>query len=402
MYTIPPRRAWAGLWSALLIAPAGAATLHEAFEAAWLLQPEAQATAARQSELNARRQAADALLPEPPSISLMHKTDQAQRNLGYREWEAEVAAPLWQPGDSRRLTAAIEREQDGFRLAQQANRLKLAGEVREAVWEARLAEAELQFAQRKLAEARQLAQDVARRHKAGEQSKVDLNQAQSLALAADSARLQAEAAAQRARRRLQAMTGLDAEPSSAEPEAAAPARPADIHPAIGAAQAAVLTAQAKLAQVSGNRRDNPELSLAYSSERAESGAPSEGKLAVRIKLPFGGDNRNLPRIAAANAELIEAQARSAQASRQASAELAVAQAELAQAADALALAEQRAALARDTHGWLEKAFRLGELDLPGLIRANADRDDAELSLARARIERGRALSRYNQAAGVLP
>ena len=66
MYTIPPRRAWAGLWSALLIAPAGAATLHEAFEAAWLLQPEAQATAARQSELDARRQAADALLPETP------------------------------------------------------------------------------------------------------------------------------------------------------------------------------------------------------------------------------------------------------------------------------------------------------------------------------------------------
>lgn len=402
MYTFTQHSVWIGLWGALLVSPTDAATLHDALEAAWLLQPEAQAAPARQVELDARRRASDALTPEPPSISLMHKTDQVQRNLGYREWEAEISVPMWLPGDSRRTMTTVEREQNGFTLQQQAAKLKVAGEVREAFWEAQLAESELQVAKLKFTEAQQLAVDVARRHKAGEQSKVDLNQAQSLVHAAQSTLLQTEAMAQQARLRFRALTGVEVPLDTAE---AAPVNHGDVaetHPLVSAAQAGVATAQAKLAQVAGNRRDNPELSLAYSSERDEFGAPYDGKLAVRIKVPFGGDNRNEPRITAANAELVEAEARREQLKRQVRSGLAIAQSELTQVSEALALAETRAVLARDTQHWMEKAFKLGELDLPSLIRANTDKNDAELALARARIERSRALSRQNQAAGVLP
>ena len=66
------------------------------------------------------------------------------------------------------------------------------------------------------------------------------------------------------------------------------------------------------------------------------------------------------------------------------------------------LAAERSRLAADTQALLAKAFALGELDLPARLRAENERFDAELALRRSRVEVGRAISRYNQAVGVLP
>ena len=78
----------AGAWSQ---APAGAAhptigtsTLGELFEAAWRLQPEAQAVQARREAVQAQRRAAEAWTPEPPAIEASHKTDRLTRNDGAR------------------------------------------------------------------------------------------------------------------------------------------------------------------------------------------------------------------------------------------------------------------------------------------------------------------------------
>jgi len=49
-----------------------------------------------------------------------------------------------------------------------------------------------------------------------------------------------------------------------------------------------------------------------------------------------------------------------------------------------------------------RAFSLGNIDLPQRLRIEADAFDAELAAARARIEASRAISRYNQAIGMLP
>ena len=66
------------------------------------------------------------------------------------------------------------------------------------------------------------------------------------------------------------------------------------------------------------------------------------------------------------------------------------------------LAAERARLAADTQQLLAKAFRLGEIDLPTRLRTENDRFDAELALGRARLEAGRAISRLQQAYGLLP
>jgi len=148
--------------------PAQAQTLRDAVEAAWLKQPSAQARAAREAEFDARRSAARALSPEPPSIGVGHLTDQAGRNEGKRESEIELSMALWLPGQRDRRLAVVEAEASQLSSAQSAAKWRIAGEVREAYWQMRLVDAELQLARRKVAEAAALRTDVEKRFRAGD------------------------------------------------------------------------------------------------------------------------------------------------------------------------------------------------------------------------------------------
>ena len=66
------------------------------------------------------------------------------------------------------------------------------------------------------------------------------------------------------------------------------------------------------------------------------------------------------------------------------------------------LTEARYMLAADTQRLLARAFALGELDLIARLRAENERFEAELQFTRAKLEAARAISRLNQALGVLP
>ena len=73
-----------------------------------------------------------------------------------------------------------------------------------------------------------------------------------------------------------------------------------------------------------------------------------------------------------------------------------------QAQGALVLAQERQRLAAETEGLLAKAFSLGEIDLATRLRTAAERYAADADAIRSRLESGRAISRLNQAFGVLP
>ncbi|PWF48884.1 hypothetical protein C7C56_009530 [Massilia glaciei] len=137
-------------------------------------------------------------------------------------------------------------------------------------------------------------------------------------------------------------------------------------------------------------------------ERPHYGAPHETSVLLRLKVPFAADARNLPRMAAAEAERAEADAALARGGERTQAEIAAARGELAQAQSAAQLSDERLALARDTQLLLARAFSLGEIDLPARLRAEAERFEAERAAVRARLEVGRATANLNQALGILP
>lgn len=385
----------------LLAAGAQAQSLHDAVEAAWMRQPLAQAHAWRRDELAARHQATQAWTSAPPSLTLRHRTDQLNGNAGVREVEAELALPLWLPGQRGRESAVLQAEQALQDDALAGARWKLAGEVRESVWQVASAEGELRVARQRLADATALSADVERRFKAGDLARTDFNQAKAAEHAARSAVGEAEVRLAQARQSWLTLTGLDAVPAGEEVPLAVPPALAE-HPALKLLARSAAAAEARQRQAAGDRRDNPELTLGYRRERAASAEPYAGSVTLGIRIPFASDARNQPRLAAAGADLIEANTAYQREQERLDGEIRSAQCEWLQAQAAVQGAEARQRLAAETDQLLGKAFSLGEIDLATRLRVAADRAGADADLARARLEAARAAARLNQAFGVLP
>jgi len=376
-------------------------SLRDALEGAWSRQPAARATGAREDELAAKRDAATALFPEPPSVNLGYRTDRPNQDTGIRELEGVLSLPVWTPGTRNAAQVLAQAESEQFDSGLRAQRWRLAGEVREAYWQARLAATELELAQRKVDEAVALAADVQRRLRAGDLARTDLNQARVAEQLARAALAETRARTYRAAQAFTVLTGLKSLPVATE-SVAMPSPELDAHPQLAAAGRTVAAARAKLGQATAATREPPEIELGLRRERGAFGESYANSVVVGIKVPFATDARNRPRITAANAELIETDAALMLERQKLAAEIDGAAVELEQAREIEELATERFRLAADTQALFAKAFALGELDLPTRLRAENERFDAERALTRARIEAGRAISRLNQARGLLP
>lgn len=387
----------AALWLGLS-ATLSAATLKDALDHAWAAQVPAQS--ARTAQFDAQQAAARAWLPEPPTLTLSGRSDRIDRNSGLREWEAEVGVPLWLWGQRDRAGAVVQGEREAGIQGFAHERWLLAGELREAWWNVRLAQTELDAAELKFKEASRLEADVARRLKAGTLAPLDLNLARSSVAQAGSERLRAQAALARARGQFQALSHAAPLPDQDEQPAAEAAT--EQHPQLMNLVAKASAAQARLSQAGGDTRNNPELALTLTRERANDGEPYQNLAKIALKIPFGSASRNQPRISAANAELIEARIALDTAQRKLNANVTASRAELEQTSAVATLQQQCLQLAGQSFAWVEKAFQAGQIDLPALIRAETELADARLQAARARTEAARAVSRYNQTVGTLP
>ena len=396
--------------------------LREAVEAAWLRQPRAAAQDMRAEEFAARKNAAEAWLPGPPALSGEHSTDALLRNQGARKFSGEIAVPLWLPGQRERAQAVVAADRSGYEATAAAAKLKLAGEVREAYWQAHADAAEVVLARAAQEALAALEGDVKRRSAAGELARIDANRAEAETQLQRLTLAEAEGRAYRSAQVFRALTGwprLPALPSApglagmagvtggagltdTGANRIATRGALDSHPALQAAAQQIESAQARLRQSAGDTRDAPEIGIGTTRERGDAIKPWEQSVTLRVRVPLGSDNRNRPRVAAANAELMEAQALRNQLAAQLEGEAAAAARELEIAGGALPLALRRSALARDTQALLARGFAAGEFDVVARLRAERDLREAELAEARAHLAASRAVSRLQHAYGVLP
>jgi cobalt-zinc-cadmium efflux system outer membrane protein len=123
---------------------------------------------------------------------------------------------------------------------------------------------------------------------------------------------------------------------------------------------------------------------------------------VRLAVPLASPPRLLRETAAQRAELAETEAQAALLRERLALDVEAARRELATVERQAAGAADRAALAADTLALLRKSFALGESDLATLLRARSADFDAQAELRRLATARAAAVSRFNQALGVLP
>lgn len=382
-----------------------AASLAEAFEAAWSRQPEARALQARRDAARAHQQSAAAWTPEPPALEAAGQTDRLTRNRGAREIEVGIAIPLWLPGERRGSTALADAVGAAVESRMQAARLRVAASVREAWWGWQRARIEADTARDQLDSAQRLAADVARRTRAGDLARADQHQAEGAVAAAEANLAQAEAGVVAARQQLRAATGLPVAPDGSplpqaepEPVAAAP----DAHAALAELQDRATVAHRAADLAATQSRANPELTLATTRDRGAFGEPYGQTLTLGVRIPFGAGPRHEGRVATARAEATEALAQLTLERERLESERQTAKARVDAARTQLAAAERRVTLARESRGFFDKSFRLGETDLPTRLRIEAEAAEAERQAARSRIELATATSAWRQALGLLP
>ncbi len=174
------------------------------------------------------------------------------------------------------------------------------------------------------------------------------------------------------------------------------------HPALRELGDRLLRAERAQALAAVQQRANPELTLASTRERGGFGERYGQTLTLGLRLPLGTSSAGPARQAQAAAELAEARAQLALERQRLAAELDGAHARLAAAKAGAEAAAQRAGLARELRGFIEKSFRAGETDLPRRLQAEFEAFEAERQATLARLQLSQAISALNQALGLLP
>jgi outer membrane protein, heavy metal efflux system len=377
--------------------------LAELFSAAWQRQPEALAAAAHREAAQGRQASARSWTAEPASVEIAGKTDRLHRNDGARELEVGIAAPLWLPGERGHAQALATAELGAVDSRVAAAQWRLAGLWREAWWDWQRAELDLQLARSRVEQARQLSLDVARRVKAGDLSRADQHQAEAAVAAAQAELAEAQAGQAKARFGLQALSGVAPETGDGGGEAAAPDDDGlDAHPALRELQDRVRLARHARDLAGAQSRAHPELSLSTTRERGARGEAWGQTVTVGLRIPFGSDGQRKTLRAAAGAAQIEAEAQLLLERQRLAAELATARARLHASEAVERSAARRAELARETLGFVDRAFGLGETDLPTRLRLAQEAFEAQRQSERARLGHLQALSALRQALGLLP
>lgn len=388
-------------------AAASTVTLRQVFDAAWARQPEALALQARRDAARVQQSAAKAWTPEPAALELSNQTDRLGSNQGAREIEVSVAVPLWLPGERGSSAALAEAEGAAIESRATAAQLRVAATVRDAWWQWHRARIEFATARAQLDSTRFIAADVARRAKAGDLARADQHQADGAVASAEANVAQAEAGLAAARQHLRALAGgtpvaFDAGDVGAEADPGTTAADIEAHAALQELKDRVAVAERTVALTASQSRANPELMLATTRDRGARGEASQQTITLAVRIPFGSGPRFDARRANARADATEIQAQVALERERLTAEREAARVRVEASRTQLTAAERRAQLARESRGFFDKSFRLGETDLPTRLRIEAEAAEADRQAARTRIELAAAISAWRQALGLLP
>jgi outer membrane protein TolC len=371
-------------------------------EQAWSRYPQVTALVARESEVQARAELAAGLTPAPPSLSLSNVNDRLSTDGGKDAWELELAVPLWMPGQRAARTHESDSAISALVAQRDALRLQLAGELREAWWALGAARQSVDQAKRREASARALEADVVRRYQAGELARVDANLAKAERLAAQGELLDAQSALRLAEQTYLLLTGVDAPRVLAE-EAVAPVPDAGTgRVQLAQAQATAQLAMARLAVAQQTRRDAPELAIRAVRERGEFNTPYANSLGLKLTIPFSSAARVRQETAAAQAEVLQADAELALTRQRIAMDAARSRYQTEVAQQQVAQAQEGLDLAIDTLRLAEKSFAIGETDLPSLLRARSSAFEAQVLFNRQQTARAAGVSRLNQSLGVMP
>ena len=380
--------------------PARSQPLHAFVEAAASRNPEISTLKGRRDAIGARQQAADALTPGAPTLSGSYMTDQLIRNRNQREAQIGVSTPIWLPGEGTASRGMADAELTRSQARANAQMLRVAGQVRDALADFALARAEVSVSERRLRETRALEADVSRRAQSREAAEADLLLARAERLSADGDLRGQRSVLEQSKLEFQSLTGLL--PPAAIALETLPPELGVVHPSLEDAKGAIAVAHANQRLVGIQNRDSPEIGVVVRRNRDIGGNVYDNSIGVELRIPFATEARNTPKRMAAQADLLEASAGYAATEREIVTEQRKARVNYDNALATRDLSRERAVTLARQSALVGRGYQGGQLSLLDNLRARSLAFDAEAAKARADIGVQRAIGRLNQAFGIVP
>ncbi len=377
-------------------------TLHQAIEDAWARLPQRNTLAAQQNVAAARFRSGGAFVPEAPTATGSYVDDrQIGSHYNYVTTQVGVSTPVWLPGEGTATQNLASAQNVAIEAQAELAHLALAMQVLQRAVDAVDARDTRDIAARRLATNQALAHDLDRRFQVGESAQSDALAAAGEAATAQVSLAQADAQLASAQVSLAELTGSTAIPVLTTPALPVRAATGSDHPQVTAAlrQAEAARAQQRLTYLQD--RDDPELGVQGINEK-QPGTRWDTRVGVTMTFHFATEARNAPRRAAAEETVTRAEVQLELARRQVAAEIGRARVMLSASDRASVAAERAAADWAKRRGQIERAWRLGEMPLIEVVRANANAYEAEASNVRARTARAAATVRLAIAEGVIP
>jgi cobalt-zinc-cadmium efflux system outer membrane protein len=375
--------------------------LHDVLERTFVRNPMQATLQSRDSAVNAKNIAANAMLPSTPAVNVVHQNDVLGSGRGEREWQAELELPVWLPNQRNNRLKVADAMQSNVSAGRESLKLQVAGLLRDALWDVALNENSHALAMNKYELASKLQQDVEKRYKAGEMAKTDAMLAQQETLRAEKEQLRAEAELMHARHRYYLLTGLREIPAKFE-EAQSALEDYSQSSIWAEAQSKVGLAETERSLAQVESHENLQFLVNVRSTKGPFDDLSNQSMGVKVRIPFGGESRAAPIKAAA--ELGVGQALTERETLRNALETMMHEAEhnLNVSRAELAIVTNQFEIAKESSKLAQKAFQLGETDLVSLIRIQAQAYEAERAYTTRKIQVQWDIARYNQAVGVLP
>ncbi len=343
----------------------------------------------------------NALFAEPVTGSLSLFSDEVGTGHGFQEWEGGVDLPLWLPGQKKQQQSLTEKIAAELPAYQRALKLEASGEVRQQIWQVKLAEAQLEQAKLTWQTAKKLQKDVTSRVKAGDLASTERLLASSNTLEAHSKMVNAESQLQQRLKIYKLITGEDTLPRQVDEKAIVSAENLQQHPQLILQDQLISRLQAQMGLAKYDGAVNPSVSLGLRRERGDRAEDYTNSMGIGFSMALDDKAYRQPAIAQASAELADAQVKRQALWRQLKTRHVSVQEELNSSRQQLNLITEQNKTTQQYYQLQKRAFDLGEINLIDLLRSQALANDNESRKRLLEVQIKQQISELNQSSGVV-
>jgi cobalt-zinc-cadmium efflux system outer membrane protein len=372
-------------------------------EQALIHVPQSLSGMARQEQAADYTAYGNSWLAGVPSLNLSVIDDRVRSNVGLQEQEYGLQLPLWRLGEKASTAALGEMYRNQAGVWNAWFRWQVAGNLRMLLADIEAAEAVMTLEQAAQSRADELHDVTRRMFEAGEVSRLDVMQAETLALEHMKKVLDAEAAMVDAEREYNVYTGLETRPATGHrEELTSLEEPVADHPLLLLMSSQVGIADASIKQSEINAKGNPQLTIGTRRERPDQFQPWIDSVGISLNIPIGGKSVVAARTSAARMQKTDAEVELLNTRRLLEKDIHEAEHGLFVTTEALPLTRQRQALASENSLLARNAFEAGELTLAQVILVLQQEIEADRELRLLELQEQRQITEYNHLIGVMP